>query len=124
MDGSGRSLSEGVDLQGRTSTPRHPPPVASRPLDESGGLEVPSSNLGAPIMRNMLQKLMFWRKHGDAKAATPLPNSRPNEESQPRKLSDLNPDDPLEIQGPETPAGEGIPRGAPARAPRGARTAW
>jgi hypothetical protein len=53
-------------------------------------------------MRNMLQKLMFWRKHGDAKAATPLPNSRPNEESQPRKLSDLNPDDPLEIQGPET----------------------
>jgi hypothetical protein len=30
--------------------------------DESGGLEVPSSNLGAPIMKKWLQKLMFWRK--------------------------------------------------------------
>jgi hypothetical protein len=51
----------------------------------------------------MLQKLMFWRKGDDAQSANPLPDSGPNEESQPRKPSDRLPYDPLEIQGRETP---------------------
>jgi hypothetical protein len=33
-----------------------------QPLPGSGGLEVPGSNPGAPIMKKWLQKLMFWRK--------------------------------------------------------------
>jgi hypothetical protein len=53
-------------------------------------------------MRNMLQKLMLWRKGDDAQSANPLPDSGSSEESQPRKLSDPIPYDPLEIQGPET----------------------
>ena len=30
-------------------------------------------------MTNFLQKLMFWRKHPESEAATPLPDSGPND---------------------------------------------
>jgi hypothetical protein len=49
MEESGSKAPRGHRFAGTSSTPRHTPPHAFRALAQSRGLEVPSSNLGAPI---------------------------------------------------------------------------
>lgn len=55
--GSGRAV---LDLQEERPLRTTPPPFAARPLGQSGGLKVPSSNLGArPLKSPLVQGFSF-----------------------------------------------------------------
>jgi hypothetical protein len=52
-----------------SATSRHSRAHPARPLNWSGGQEVPSSNLGAPMMTKLLQQLLFWRDSEEFRSA-------------------------------------------------------
>jgi hypothetical protein len=70
----------GASFAGVSSTCRHTPPHPARPLAQSGGLEVPSSNLGAPTEMKVVQNLMFWRRREQPEHSEALPTRRRNGE--------------------------------------------